>query len=142
MPVTIGKLAAACGMSVQTVRFYEREGLLDAPARNSSGYRHYEAAAAERLYFIRRAQDLGFTLKEIRDLIELQVGGSDDCGQVRRAAQAKLAMVESKLADLNKMKCELDRLIGSCSGDGPVRSCKIISCLSTDLPVLLDSDSD
>ncbi|HUP88979.1 MAG TPA: heavy metal-responsive transcriptional regulator [Longimicrobiales bacterium] len=132
MPLTIGKLAASSGMTVQTVRFYEREGLLEVPARNSSGYRNYEESAAERLHFIKRAQELGFTLKEIRDLIELQVGGTADCGQVRDAAEAKLAMVEAKLADLNSMKCELERLIGSCSGNGPVQTCKIISCLSKD----------
>jgi DNA-binding transcriptional MerR regulator len=127
--MTIGELAKQAGVSVQTLRFYEREGLLDRAARDRSGYRAYEHEAMLRLQFIRRAQELGFTLAEIRDLIDLQADPSNDCGDVCAAASAKLAMVEAKLADLDRMRAELARLIDSCSGSVPIAECAIMECL-------------
>src|SRR5687767_12378132 len=104
MGLTIGILAKQAGLGVQTLRFYEREGLLDEPARASSGYRTYDEAALKRLRVIRRAQELGFTLKEIKDLIALQDDRVTDCDRVRVAAQAKVRDMERKIADLSRMK--------------------------------------
>ena len=89
MTLTIGQLARSGGATVETIRYYEREGLLEAPGRSKSGYRAYEADAVQRLVFIHRAQELGFTLKEIRDLIALQTDETADCTAVRAAALEK-----------------------------------------------------
>jgi MerR family transcriptional regulator, copper efflux regulator len=128
-PLSIGALARQAGLSVETLRFYEREGLLEKAARNESGYRVYEPDARRRLQFIRRAQELGFTLAEIRELIALQTDASGDCRDACAAAAAKLATVEAKLSDLNRMRSELTRLINSCSAPVPVMECAILECL-------------
>lgn len=130
MSLLIGALSRRAGVPVQTIRFYEREGLLAAPPRSRSGYRVYGEDVIGRLRFIRRAQDLGFTLKEIRDLVALQDTLSGDCAAVRRAAAGKLSDVEERMSDLSRMKAELRKLIGSCRGNGSVRDCAIIECLS------------
>jgi MerR family transcriptional regulator, copper efflux regulator len=129
-PITIGTLAKQVGLSVETLRFYEREGLLDKAARNESGYRAYEPDASQRLQFIRRAQNLGFTLAEIRELIALQTNPSSDCRDACAAATAKLAAVEAKLSDLERMRAELTRLINSCSAPVPIMECAIIECFT------------
>lgn len=130
MSLSIGGLAHAAGVGVQTIRFYEREGLIDAPPRKSSGYRVYSEDAAVRIRFIRRAQELGFTLREIRELIALQTDASADCEDVRAVALAKVAEVERKIADLTSMKSSLHSLIGSCDCTGTMRQCGIMECLS------------
>lgn len=127
--ISIGALAKQAGVSVETLRFYEREGLLDKAARNKSGYRAYAPDANQRLQFIRRAQNLGFTLAEIRDLIALQTNPSSDCRDACAVATAKLAAVEAKLSDLDRMREELTRLINSCSAPVPVMECAIMDCL-------------
>jgi MerR family transcriptional regulator, copper efflux regulator len=129
MELTIGKLAGQSGATVQTIRFYEREGLLDAPPRNPSGYRIYDRSAVERLQFIHRAQELGFTLKEISDLIRLQTDKTADCSSVQAAAAEKLHLIEQKAADLQRMKTELESLIHSCSGTRPIAECEILQSL-------------
>lgn len=129
MTLTIGSLARQAGIGVQTIRFYEREGLIEAAPRASSGYRTYDEQALNRLNFIRRAQALGFTLREIRELIALQVNRAADCADVRRAANTKLADVEQKIADLTRMKTALHELVESCQGPEP--NCKIMECLSS-----------
>jgi MerR family transcriptional regulator, copper efflux regulator len=128
--MSIGALAKQAGLSVETLRFYEREGLLEKAARNRSGYRAYGPDASRRLQFIRRAQDLGFTLAEIRELIALQANPANDCRDACTAATAKLAAVEAKLSDLERMRAELTRLINSCNADVPVMECAIIECLT------------
>ncbi|MGQ0815114.1 MAG: MerR family DNA-binding protein [Gemmatimonadota bacterium] len=131
MSLTIGALANTTGIGIQAIRFYEREGLIEKPPRTRSGYRQYDAATIDRLHFIRRAQELGFTLKEIRELVELESDTGADCAEVCAAANAKVAAVQRKIDDLTRMKEELTALIESCSGNGSVRKCAIMQCLHT-----------
>jgi DNA-binding transcriptional MerR regulator len=110
--LTIGKLAAAEGVGVETVRFYQRRGLLAQPERRGSGYREYSEADRARLVFIRRARRLGFTLGEIRDL--LGPAESTSAGEIARAAQAKLADIDQQVRDLELLRCRLRRLLHVC----------------------------
>ena len=128
--LSIGRVAERTGVGVQTVRFYEKQGLLRAPARSSSGYREYDPSVLARLGFIRRAQELGFTLKEIRELLALQENENADCADVRRAAVSKLGDVQQRMADLKRMSDALQGLVDSCSGDGPAAQCSIMHCFS------------
>ena len=110
--LTIGKFAAAQGVSVETVRFYQRRGLLALPGRQAAGYREYSGSDQARLAFIRRAQALGFTLGEIRDLVgPAEAGASED---IARAARGKLTAIEEQLADLTALRCRLRRLVQVC----------------------------
>src|SRR5262245_35107394 len=112
-PLTIGQVAREAGVGVETVRFYEREGLLDEPARRASGYRQYTRDAVARLRFIRRAKELGFTLKEIGELLALR----DDPGaDVRARAAAHLTDIEARIRDLTRMRGALVQLIDTCHG--------------------------
>jgi DNA-binding transcriptional MerR regulator len=128
--MTVGDLSERAGVSAQTVRYYEREGLLEPAPRNASGYRKYDLAALERLQFIHRAQELGFTLKEIRDLITLQTDRTADCTSVQHAAAEKLRVIEQNAADLHRIKAALEKLIHSCSGTRPIAECEILQSLS------------
>jgi MerR family transcriptional regulator, mercuric resistance operon regulatory protein len=115
--MTIGKLAAGEGVGVETVRFYQRRGLLATPERRGSGYREYSEADRARLVFIRRARDLGFTLGEIADLLGPAETQSTDAIVV--AAQAKLAAVDAQVRDLVQLRCRLRQLVRLCErGDG------------------------
>lgn len=127
--LTIGKLAAAAGVGVETIRFYEREGLLPEPPRKESGYRQYPPDAVARIQFIRRSKELGFTLKEIMELLELRVDPDSHCSDVRALATAKIADVESKMADLSRMKRALQTLAKACQGDGPTSACPILDAI-------------
>src|SRR5512145_1271216 len=129
MLFTIGDVAKQAGVGVQTVRFYEREGLIEEPPRASSGYRSYQDDVITRLRFIKRAQELGFTLREIRELIALQTDTGADCGALRVVAQTKLTDIEQRIADLQRMGSVLKELVDSCGGHGPVVSCNIMECL-------------
>jgi len=126
---TIGKLARASGVGVETVRFYERKGLITRPTARE-GYRIYSEDDARRIRFIKRAQELGFTLREITGLFELH-GDSRvvSCGSVKRHTDAKLKEVEQKMRDLQKMKRSLKKLSEAC-GDGKeaVARCRISDC--------------
>src|SRR5215472_14484058 len=115
--LTIGKLAAAEGVSVETVRYYQRRGLLSQPERRASGYREYSEADRARLVFIRRARRLGFTLAEIADL--LGPAEASSAAEIARAAQAKLADVDRQLSELELLRCRLRRLLHVCEhGNG------------------------
>ena len=129
MSLTTGILAKRAGVGIQTIRFYEREGLMEPAPRSRSGYRHYDESAVTRLTFIRRAQELGFTLKEIRELIALDSDPDGPCDSVSSAATAKLAAIEGKIADLTRMKDALVKLISSCVQSVPIRDCAVIECL-------------
>src|SRR5215469_14163370 len=102
--LTIGQLARRAGVGIETVRFYERQGLLAEPARRASGYRQYTEDVVTRLRFIRRAKELGFSLREIAELIALRLDPTKTCGDVRRRAKAKVADIEAKIRDLERMK--------------------------------------
>lgn len=123
--LTIGDLGKATRTKVETVRYYERIGLLPRPARTSGNYRSYGDAALSRLSFIRRARDLGFSLDQVRALLKLSDDRSQDCASVDRIARTHLGEVERKLADLEALRRELNTLIDSCDG-GSVAQCRII----------------
>lgn len=127
--LTVGKVASSAGLAIDTVRYYEREGLLQKPARTSSGYRQYTADAVTRLRFIRQAKDLGFTLSEIRELLTLKVAPGKSCADVRARAEAKIADVERRIAQLDRMKRALAKLATACSGRGPTSECPILEAL-------------
>lgn len=130
---TIGDLAGTTGTKVETIRYYERVGLLPAPARTRGNYRAYTAEHLGRLSFIRRSRDLGFTLDQIRALLDLADQRDRDCGAVDAIAREHLAEVERKIADLSALRRELRDLIGRC-GHGTVAECRIIEALSPGPP--------
>ena len=124
----IGELANDAGVGVETVRFYESKGLITQPLRPmDGGYRNYPAEMVHHIRFIRNAQQLGFSLKEVKELLALESGPDANCGDVRFRASAKLTEIEEKIAGLNRMKAALVTLIGVCPGNGPTRNCSILS---------------
>ncbi len=127
--LTIGRLADSAGLGVETVRFYERKGLLEEPPRNASGYRQYPAETVIRLRFIKRAKELGFSLKEIKELLALRHNANATCADVREQAEVKLRDIEEKIRDLGRMKEALAHLTCQCQGIGPVSQCPILSAL-------------
>ncbi len=127
--LTIGKLAKEVGVNIQTVRYYERRRLLSPTARKSSGYRLYGEAALKRLRFIKNAQTLGFTLREITDLLNLRVSSTARCGDVERKAQAKLTQVQDKVRDLQMLAQALHGLIRTCRAGQPTDRCPILQSL-------------
>src|SRR5712691_1857341 len=127
--MTIGQLARSAGVGIETVRFYERQGLLEEPARKDSGYRQYEEDVVARLRFIKRAKELGFSLKEIKELLALRVNPTTTCAEVRSKAHAKVADIEEKIETLQKMKKALVKLTKTCNGQGPVSECPILDAL-------------
>ena len=130
----IGELAQRAGVGIDTVRYYERQGLLPAPQRQASGYRRYEEGDVQRLCFVRRAKALGFTLVEIRDLLELSGPRADDMAGMKAAAIEKLADVEARVAELNRIREGLESLVASCPGHGALEQCPILHALAGDKP--------
>jgi len=127
--LTIGQLARRAEVGVETVRFYEREGLLEEPARRPSGYRQYDEGVVDRLRFIRRAKQLGFTLKEIKELLSLRLDPETTCGDVKSRAEAKLDDIAAKIRSLQRMKRALVKLTKACSGRGAASECPILESL-------------
>jgi DNA-binding transcriptional MerR regulator len=125
--IGIGTLAKRAGVGIDTVRYYERNGLLSPRTRLASGYRRYGELELSRLRFIRRAQALGFTLKEIQDL--LAISAQKDVKRVKRAAQTKLADVEERIAALERVRDGLSTLIAACPGHGRAADCPILKAL-------------
>jgi Zn(II)-responsive transcriptional regulator len=133
MPVfSIGQLAQAAGVAIDTVRYYERNGLLSPAGRLASGYRRYGAIELQRLRFIRRAKALGFSLEDIRGLLALSDGR--DVAKVRQAAQAKLGDIESRIAELQRVRDGLQQLVEACPGHGRAEACPILLALSQETP--------
>lgn len=122
----IGHLASQAGVAVDTVRYYERRGLLPPPVRRASGYREYRAEDLQRLRFILRGKALGFSLDQIQALLRLNACDQADRGQVRALAEERLADVERRLAELVGIRDTLRGLVDSCSGHGPLAGCPII----------------
>jgi MerR family mercuric resistance operon transcriptional regulator/MerR family gold-responsive transcriptional activator of gol and ges genes len=127
--LTIGRLAKAVGVNIQTVRYYERLKLLEPTDRKPSGYRLYDGASLKRLRFIKNAQALGFTLHEIAELLNLRVSSIARCGDVQRKAQDKLAQVAAKIRDLRALDRALRRLIRACRSGQPTDRCPILRSL-------------
>ncbi len=127
--LTIGELGKSAGAGVETIRYYERMGLLDQPTRTPSGYRRYTPEAAARLRFIKQAQQLGFSLKEIAELLSLKVSPASTCADVKRKAESKIAYIEHRIASLRKKKRALEQLKSECSGRGPIGECPILDAL-------------
>jgi Hg(II)-responsive transcriptional regulator len=129
--LTIGALAKEAGVGVETVRFYERRGLIRRPSRPGTGYRSYPVEAIGRIRFIRNAQGLGFTLQEVKELLALRVTAGMSCAAVRARAAAKVADVKRRLTDLDRMKAALDSLIAVCPGRGALVNCTILDALDS-----------
>ncbi len=127
--LTIGHLAKQAGVNLETVRFYERRGLLPRPPRSASGYRLFPADAARRLRFIRRAQELGFSLNEIRELLSLRVSRTTRSADIRARAEAKVADIEAKIRSLESMRRTLRKLTKVCDGCAPATECPILESL-------------
>jgi Cu(I)-responsive transcriptional regulator len=125
----IGELASATGTKVETVRYYEKIGILPPPARSPANYRSYDVDHLARLSFIRRARELGFTLEAVRELLTLSDDKNQSCEAVDRVARSHLGEIDRKIADLAELRAELGRVIGSCS-HGTVADCKIIETLA------------
>lgn len=127
--LTIGHLARQTGTKVETIRFYEKNGLLPEPSRTEGNYRAYEPEHLNRLSFIRRARDLGFSLDQVRALLTLADDRTQPCAAVDAIANEHRAEIDKKIRDLQALKAELDRIIDQCTC-GTVAECQIIETLS------------
>jgi MerR family mercuric resistance operon transcriptional regulator len=128
----IGEVAARGGVNLQTIRYYERKGLLPKPPRLASGYRAFPTEAVHRVRFIKRAQELGFSLADIRELFSIQIDTEKDCSDVQRLAKAKIADIEQKINTLQSMKRVLTRLAKACPGRGPSSQCPILESIDSE----------
>ena len=129
MPFTIGQVANAAKVNVQTIRYYERRGLFPTPRRTLAGYRQYADDAVARLRFIKHAQDLGFSLQEIQELLRLRVRHSGACDTVERKTRQKVEVVQQRIRDLQRMKRTLERLAAACAARRPTDDCPILEVL-------------
>jgi MerR family transcriptional regulator, copper efflux regulator len=126
---SIGQVAKQSGISVETIRYYEKEGLLEEPERKESGYRQYKEEAIDRLTFIQQAKELGFSLKEIGELLSIKSDANTVCNDVKQLAQEKLADIESKIKMLQRMRKSLKKLVDICPGHAPINDCPILEAL-------------
>ena len=126
---TIGELARRAGVGVQAIRYYERRRLLLPVRRRESGYRLYDDEALKRLVFIRSAKEMGFTLKEVGELLALRVGTRGDCDKAKRRAETKLGNVEAKISSLESVRKVLKELITACNRRRPTDSCPILKAI-------------
>ncbi|SEJ48476.1 heavy metal-responsive transcriptional regulator [Frateuria terrea] len=128
--LTIGAVAKRAGVAIDTIRYYEREGLLPEPTRRPSGYRSYGEGTVAQLRFIRRAKNLGFTLEEIRELLALSADRQRGVKAVRQRAQRRLADIEARIAELERVRAGLAELVEACPGHGAPEQCPILRALS------------
>ena len=131
-PLTIGQVAKRTRVNIETVRYYERRGLIPPPPRRESGYRQFSQGTVARIRFIKRAQEVGFTLKEITELLSLRVDPETSCADIKGKAEGKLREVEQKIEELNRMKRALVRLKAACRGRGPTSECPILEALGSE----------
>ncbi|MBO9696277.1 MAG: helix-turn-helix domain-containing protein [Sphingopyxis sp.] len=124
----IGELSRTTGTHIETIRYYERIGLLPAPDRTAANYRSYGDAHRSRLSFVRHSRELGFTIEEIRSLLDLSDDPARDCGEADRIATAHLEQVEEKITQLTRLRDELARIVGRCRG-GIAADCRVIEAL-------------
>ncbi len=129
MPLTISEVAHEAGVNPQTLRYYERRGILAEPARTPAGYRQYDPEAVTRIVFIKRAQDLGFTLEEVHELLELRVEHGAACGAVEATAGENLRRVDEKIRQLTRLQEVLTELVESCQLRQGTEDCPILEAL-------------
>jgi Hg(II)-responsive transcriptional regulator len=129
--VRTSEVAAAAQVNAQTLRYYERRGLLADPVRSAAGYRAYPPDTVRRVRFIKRAQELGFTLTEVQTLLQLAQGGPEGCDAARDLAAEKIADIERRLADLENLRAGLTHLVATCERPRPDRDCPILLVLDT-----------
>lgn len=130
--LTISKAARQAGVGVETIRFYERKGLIEQPLKpQDGGYRAYPRQTVQRISFIQQAQDLGFSLREIEELLALRADPGSDCADVRERASAKLAEVQRKIARLQWMGTALETVIKACPSSGGLDGCSIVGALES-----------
>lgn len=127
--LTIGKLAKKAQVNVETIRYYERRGLISRPPRPLSGYRQYPDEAVKRIFFIKRAKELGFSLKEIGDLLSLRVDPNTSCSDIKSRTETKIEAIVDKIKSLQRMKKALEDVSKACSGRGPITECPILEAL-------------
>jgi MerR family transcriptional regulator, copper efflux regulator len=127
--LTIGEVAKEAKVHIETLRYYERRGLLASPARSTSNYRLYAEDTVRRVRFIKGAQELGFSLKEIKELLSLQAAPQASCADICRCAEAKITAIDEKIALMIAIKHALSRLVEECSTDGPLTDCPILAAL-------------
>ncbi len=127
--MTIGRLAKVLGVNVETIRYYQRRGLIEEPQRPLTGYRKYSALTIARMNFIRRAQQLGFSLAEVEQLIKLEDGRN--CREVRLIAESKFSALERQIAELERMRRALQQLIAACKANRSRKACPIITLLAS-----------
>ena len=130
--LTIGTLAKHTGFGIETIRYYERRGLIEDPARRPSGYRDYPPSVVKRLLFIQRAKELGFSLSEIGDLLSLRVDEDRTCRDVLDVANAKLNEIGEKMVELERMRNALQSLASDCTGEGPTGDCPFLEALESE----------
>ena len=129
--LTIGEVAQRARVHIETLRYYERQGLVASPPRSIANYRLYPEDAVRRVRFIKRAQELGFTLKEIKELLSLRVAPEAGCAEVRADAEVKIKDIDEKIGSLTAMKSVLAKLVAECAGEGPLPDCPILEFLET-----------
>ena len=129
--LTIGELAKRARVNLETIRYYERKGLLPEPPRSTSGYRAFPPDSVRRVRFIKQAQELGFSLKEIKELLALQIDPQSTSADVRKRTETKIADIEEKMKILRAMKKSLTDLTNACNGKGSARECSILASLGS-----------
>lgn len=129
--LTTGQLAKKANVNVETIRYYERRGLIPEPLRSESGYRRYSQDSIARIQFIKRAKELGFSLKEVSELLSLRVDPNTNCADVKRMAEVKITDIKEKIHALQRIKEALIKLRESCKGSGPASKCPILEALDT-----------
>ena len=127
--ITIGKLAKRVNVNIETIRYYERRGLIPKPRRRESGYREYSDETTKRILFIKHAKDLGFSLKEVDELLSLKITPGTTCSDVKSKAEEKIVDIDGKIKILKRMKKALFELSKACSGVGPASECPILEAL-------------
>lgn len=130
-PLTTSEVAERADVNVQTVRYYERRGLIPEPPRTSAGYRQYRTDHVARIRFIKRAQELGFTLDEAHSLLELRATSTADSSDVRRVAKDKIEEVRTRIRDLMRIEEKLEELVAACDGEQPTEECPILHALES-----------
>jgi MerR family mercuric resistance operon transcriptional regulator len=132
--LTVGEVAKRARVHIETLRYYERRGLLASPARSTSNYRLYADDTVRRVRFIKAAQELGFSLKEILELLSLRAEPNTSCEDIRERAEAKIKNLEEKIRSLRAMKQALTKLVAECSGSGPITECPILESFDSGKP--------